>query len=362
MENQLTDSDYARLLSCIEGIHRCRKLEDFPQHVLTELKKLVTCTYALYSEIDGKRHRCIQLLDPPQNFEPKLEGWLDRRIHENPQDWWERLMNDHPALTYFKATGDGQALKFSDFLSVNEYHQLALYREALVWSGTEDQLGFCMRIESGLFIGVAFHRGERSFEERERILLNLVRPHVVQTYLHLEELAGYEDIKRDLQTALRENGLGVIVLNDTREVIHATPGAFERLASYLPVPESAHRLPEKLERWAFRESDRETNASFVITRETARLILRSVKQETRLLLLLSEENSAVATEKLAQFKLTPRESETLRWIAEGKTNAEIAIILGISLSTAKQHVERILAKLGVENRTAAAMVLRSVGY
>ncbi len=53
------------------------------------------------------------------------------------------------------------------------------------------------------------------------------------------------------------------------------------------------------------------------------------------------------------LSLTPREAELLSWVVQGKTNPEIAIILGIKLTTVKKHLESIFAKLGVENRTAA---------
>ena len=86
-----------------------------------------------------------------------------------------------------------------------------------------------------------------------------------------------------------------------------------------------------------------------------------MRQSNRLLLLLSEENSAAAAERLARYQLTPRETEVLRWIAAGKSNAEIGAILGVTTGTAKIHVERILTKLGVENRTAAAALLRQFG-
>jgi DNA-binding CsgD family transcriptional regulator len=51
---------------------------------------------------------------------------------------------------------------------------------------------------------------------------------------------------------------------------------------------------------------------------------------------------------------TPRESEVLQWLVEGKRNSEIALILGAKTRTIGKHVENILAKLGVETRTAAA--------
>jgi DNA-binding NarL/FixJ family response regulator len=53
--------------------------------------------------------------------------------------------------------------------------------------------------------------------------------------------------------------------------------------------------------------------------------------------------------------LTPRVAETLLWLAQGKTNGEIAIILSNSESTVKKHVLEIFDKLGVENRTAASL-------
>ncbi|CAA9560571.1 MAG: hypothetical protein AVDCRST_MAG70-1633 [uncultured Thermomicrobiales bacterium] len=56
----------------------------------------------------------------------------------------------------------------------------------------------------------------------------------------------------------------------------------------------------------------------------------------------------------APWALTPREREVLRHVVEGYSNREIASRLSISPSTAGHHVESILAKLGVESRTAAA--------
>jgi DNA-binding NarL/FixJ family response regulator len=53
--------------------------------------------------------------------------------------------------------------------------------------------------------------------------------------------------------------------------------------------------------------------------------------------------------------LTPREYEVLRLLAEGKTNGEMAYILGISLSTVKFHIENIIGKLGASDRTQAAV-------
>ena len=66
--------------------------------------------------------------------------------------------------------------------------------------------------------------------------------------------------------------------------------------------------------------------------------------------------------QLESLGLTPREAEVLFWVARGKTNDEIATVLGIGLTTVKKHLESTYAKLGVENRTtAAAMALEHLG-
>jgi DNA-binding CsgD family transcriptional regulator len=335
----LSDADYARLLSCIEGIHRCRLLENFPNHSLAELRRLVECKMACYAELDFARQRVVNIFDP----QPAIA----------PTDEWLKFTADHPVLNYFKATNDGQALMISDFMGVNEYHQLDVYQNIYRFTGAEDQIGFGVQVNGSFVLGFAFDRAERSFTEEDRMLLNLIRPHIIQAYLHLEELAGREQLQRDLQTALRENGLGVIVLNDARSVIHATPGTFEKLATYIPVPTGKDKLPESLMTWAFGNNSGEEGKPYTIHHDATRLTIRRVRQRDRRLLLLSEENRAAA-EGLTRYQLTPRELEVLRWITDGKSNAEIAIILGVSAGTAKIHVEHILSKLGVENRTAAA--------
>ena len=63
-----------------------------------------------------------------------------------------------------------------------------------------------------------------------------------------------------------------------------------------------------------------------------------------------------AQNPLGSLGLTPREAEVLNWIAQGKSNYEIGVILMACTGTICKHVEHILAKLNVENRTAAAVM------
>lgn len=54
-------------------------------------------------------------------------------------------------------------------------------------------------------------------------------------------------------------------------------------------------------------------------------------------------------------RITVAEERVLRWVARGKTNKEIAAVLGISPATVKRHMEKILTKLGLRNRVEAAI-------
>ena len=62
-----------------------------------------------------------------------------------------------------------------------------------------------------------------------------------------------------------------------------------------------------------------------------------------------------SSEPLMRLGLTPRATETLLWLAQGKTNSDIATILGITESTVKKHVQEIFEKLGIETRGAATV-------
>ena len=57
-----------------------------------------------------------------------------------------------------------------------------------------------------------------------------------------------------------------------------------------------------------------------------------------------------------RFALTDREAQVLFWLTQGKTNADIGEILGLSARTVNKHLEQVFQKLGVDNRTSAAVM------
>lgn len=62
-----------------------------------------------------------------------------------------------------------------------------------------------------------------------------------------------------------------------------------------------------------------------------------------------------AAAPLETLGLTPREAEVLLWVAQGKSNQEIGMILGTAEVTIKKHLQNIFEKMGVENRNAASL-------
>jgi DNA-binding NarL/FixJ family response regulator len=68
-------------------------------------------------------------------------------------------------------------------------------------------------------------------------------------------------------------------------------------------------------------------------------------------------SSAAPLQKLG---LTPREAEVLLWVAQGKSNLDIATILGTTENTVKKHLQNLFEKLGVDSRNAATVVALGV--
>lgn len=99
-----------------------------------------------------------------------------------------------------------------------------------------------------------------------------------------------------------------------------------------------------------------------VTTSAGRLRVRRFAEvgEAECATLLLEEIGVSAANRLEALGLTPREAEVLFWIAEGKSNPEIALILANTVGTVKKQVQSIFDKLGLENRLVAARRAREI--
>ncbi|WP_028996305.1 response regulator transcription factor [Azohydromonas australica] len=101
-------------------------------------------------------------------------------------------------------------------------------------------------------------------------------------------------------------------------------------------------------------------ATFSVTQGARRLsfVLHQTLSEDEWLLVLREQSDAATIAALGPaFGLTARESQVLYWVLQGKTNRDIGDILGTSPRTVTKHLEHVFEKLGVETRTAAAVLV-----
>jgi DNA-binding response OmpR family regulator/DNA-binding CsgD family transcriptional regulator len=138
-----------------------------------------------------------------------------------------------------------------------------------------------------------------------------------------------------------------------------TPLARELLMAYYGT--SAPEAPQPVIDWLRRhlkDAEQQIEPPRLTAELGARRLTFRLHQQTGdddwLIVMREVSDTAIIEAMSLSFRLTAREAEVLYWVVKGKINRDIADILGASPATVKKHLERILAKLGVETRTAAA--------
>jgi len=122
-------------------------------------------------------------------------------------------------------------------------------------------------------------------------------------------------------------------------------------------------LPPTVRQWLQQLAD--TNEKIFppleMERDGHRIVLSLARcKDDRFYLLMREDSSRIFIERLQTLGLTLRESEVMSWVYEGKSNPEIAQILGIATHTANRHIEHIFKKLDVDNRHKAIKVVKEL--
>jgi DNA-binding CsgD family transcriptional regulator len=126
-------------------------------------------------------------------------------------------------------------------------------------------------------------------------------------------------------------------------------------------------IPATVKAWALHELERLKTDDFGVRpaypllvqdgERTLRIRIANMREGDGCVLLLRAEDPALELARLSHLGLGGRTTEVLYWLSKGKTNKEIAIILGIAAETVKTHLKDIYLRLHLENRaTAAAMI------
>ncbi|MGO9596156.1 MAG: helix-turn-helix transcriptional regulator [Steroidobacteraceae bacterium] len=344
----LSRRDLTRVLSFVEGAQALPDLDGLALYISNQLPKLIQCDAASYNEINPRLKRIRWVVTDGVASFPDAE-----RV-------FEAHMPEHPFVNHHARCRGQTAVKISDFLSQRRWRSTGMYSEFYCRLGLEHVLAIYIPTQPG-FVGISPLRAGAEFSERERAILTLLRPHLVHAYRTAALRTEYEAELGLFLQGMDVAGFGAILLGRDDRISALTGRARSWLARYF---DAAHTegaaLPSALQAVLDRTGPINATANVATTPPVALrggkyLRAHWLSHRGRRLMVLQEERGAPSMQDLAPLGLARRETETLKWVAYGKTDAEIARILSISTRTVNHTLARVYRKLGVETRLAAAL-------
>ncbi len=325
------------ILNLLQELYRFQSVSSLSENVCRRLPELLGGENAMICRHDGPRKiitsvvarhpfSCANLM--PQINESGIMG-----LHP----FWDNVFDERQPVR-----------SISDLMPRTKWKAHPLYDVVFAPDGIEDQLNMEIGGDRAAFTTLNLMRARRGFTVEERELFGLLRPHLNQAFTNaaLAERVGLVPGQHDLGWTLLLDARGGIApesegLMPSLEVRFSRGGRFHAniedwIAGHV-IRLNQGLLESALTPRLFTEG----GIDYVFTLHRAyehhgyRLIIKRVDSTH------------------AHQALSPREEEILRWVAEGKSNDEVAIILGMSVNTVKTHLKRSFKKLGVENRTAA---------
>jgi DNA-binding CsgD family transcriptional regulator len=299
------------------------------------------------TEVDARTRRAVRFVYP-----------TDVRLW-NEDDLVAQFAQRHPVYRHYQHTRDGPAHVLTDFVGLRRWRRGPLYNEMYRPRRIEHQMSVSFSPTPGRTVGAMLNR-ERDFNDRDRLALNLLRPHLVEIYRRLETSARIRGELAHAHSAIEHVPSGVVVVGRDGRLAFANARARRALATFFDERAApSGLLPDPITRWlrehckGGRDLARPRQA-LVVTRGHVRLTIRVIENDGDVLLVMEERSDRIDPAPLTVLGLTPRETDVLAWVSCGKTDADIATILGTRPKTVGKHLEHIYRKLGVETRTAAA--------
>ncbi|MDP1578989.1 MAG: response regulator [Candidatus Didemnitutus sp.] len=232
---------------------------------------------------------------------------------------------------------------FATFAKVREnaaWHEIPV----IFLTALDDPSQKVRALESGAvdYINKPVHPPEVLARVRTHLDLRTARRELQRQNARLEsEVALRLDAEAQLAQSLDR---ALLVVDAKGAIVFQTLRAVHLLHKHLP-DHTPGKLPAELDQIELYES---AAGTLLIHRFSSR------EEMALSVLQFTERQAPPGPSELIPLGLTPRQAEVLYWVAQGKTNAETAIILGTSPRTIDKHVEQLLDRLGVENRISAA--------
>ena len=350
---RLNHNDVSRLLDAVRQVHAHADFATLPRLMVDLQSQLVPNELSSFTLMDKREQRAEVVQDT-----------LDLAALEKSRPQFMAHYHEHPIVQHSLKTKDLQALKITDFLTQREFERTGYFNEFSRQLDIRYQVIYYLFNDADAELAMVLNRRSRDFSERDRTVANLLQPHFAQAWLNAKRFATAQQWQERAQEALRANHLGLLFLTPELRVEGMTGNCEHWLKEYFGRPAGTpDSLPDPLRRWVLQQRDfqdvetviGQPRASLKLEGAGASLVIRFMEDAGRRVTLLLAEQRRLSAESLTGFGLTAREREVLLWISEGKSNPEIGRILGISARTVDKHVERLLAKLRVESRSAAML-------
>jgi DNA-binding CsgD family transcriptional regulator len=256
--------------------------------------------------------------------------------------------DDHPLLAAHAARRR-PALRLSEVVEPGVLNRGELYGDLLHAAGVEYEIAIGVRTGRGEAVVAGLGRTERGFSERDRDVLDVVRP-------GLEDALRTAQARGRLVRALADDpppGTAVMLLDRDGEIELSSPEAARWLAEHFGEAEHPGWLPRPVAEWLALPP----RPPLVSERDGRRITVCLIPGDPHALL-LEETVAGFRPDALDRLGLTARESEVLRAASVIEGEAELAWELFLSLHAVRERLARLQAKLGV--RTAGDAVARAL--
>ena len=351
-----TQQDLRTFSTCLLTLYMSRRDTPFAQRVLRALPALISADSLLYVVIDFHTPSTSSVVVTPASLSFPGEN----------QDIVTTVIREHPIVQYWQQTGESQALMLSDFLSRRRYHHLTLYQAYYQPMTIEHQLAVRLPSTPRRQIAVVLNRSRHAFSAHDRTSLNLLCPHIWSAAQKTRALRQLQQATCQQEPETSKANRTVLVQSENGRPLELTQPAWEVVRDYISMS-SRHpqRLPDDLQQWMQQqqvvgrqeEAVQPPRVPRYYSRAGRQLFVHYLEEFGEPALLLEEQQEQHTQEAwiiLQGLGLTPRQAEVLFWVAQGKTNQDIAAILQMQRDTVRTHLQSIYQRLGVENRTAAA--------
>lgn len=341
------------MLTLVGRLASADTFEEYADIALHGMLDLIPSIDASYNEMDPDGQSVFFLVVPH----------TDTALLAEMAPIFSRFMWQHPLVEHYAKTGDTQALMWSDFVTIEEMQKRELYQQMFAKLGVDSQLTITLPAPDGIVIGFALNRGAEGFDERDRLVMNTLRPHLINAHRTVQARLGAESFR----SVLTADGWASLLVDDEGRLVDSSIGAVEAAESQGLDLGPGRELPEAL-LLPFRQRLVEYDRAQLATASQPVQVTASgdgiqawiVPSPVPPHVVLLRGSGGVNRSGLVEAGLTSRQIDVAVELLAGGTNRQIAQRLGMAEGTLKKHLERVYAALDSDNRATAAARIRSL--